>query len=222
MKTFAWVALATGLTNSALAQSGTATWQVSTDGGATWASDATLNAPQAVKVRLRMGWENIPNAICFAGSQFDAFILTASAGDTVSDIARPPGFNFFPQTLGATRYSQGIKLDSTFDSAPPGVGSGWIAPGQNTPNAVTPDTSNPATVFTYTLNLDATSGTRTIRNIFAGATGRALKVYINPFGAQAQISSGQVTINTATITVIPAPSTAAFITLSCFGIRRRR
>lgn len=206
MRLIAAVALAVGTFTTALAQSGTATWQVSADNGVTWLSDVTLTAPQTVKVRLRLGWSNIPSAIAFAGSQFDAFILNTAAGDFVTDITRPSPFDFFAQSLAATPYSQGIKIDAAFDTALPGTGTGWVNPGQNAPSATSPDTSNPATVFNYTLNIGTMAGTRTIRNIFSGATGRALSVYISDAGAQTKLSSGQVTINPATVSIIPSPS----------------
>jgi uncharacterized protein (TIGR03382 family) len=210
--------------STCLAQSGTATWQCSIDDGATWTSTLTLDAPRAVRVRLTLGWSGIPDAICFGGSQFDAMIINAAPDDSVSNISRPNPFNFAAQTLAATPYSQGIKIDVASDTALPGAGPAWIIPGQGTLDSLgaPPDTSNPAAVFTYTLNIGSTAGTRTISHIFNPQTGRALSIYTSIAGAQTRLSADQVTISDATIQVIPTPGTLALAGLGGLAAARRR
>ncbi len=216
----------TGLmsTTAALAQSGTATWQVSADDGATWASQVQLAQAATVRVRILFAWSGIPTAYGFAGSLFDGIIQGASASDSVSDIRRPVPFNFAINLLAATRYTDGIKIDKADDLALPGHGTGWVNPGQTSPDTGPPffSSSNPAAVFTYSLHVSADQGTRTISNVFPSTGLFALSVYTSDAGAQLRFNPDRVDLNSATITVIPAPSTAAFIALSCLGNRRRR
>lgn len=208
------------LATAAFAQSGTATWEVSADGGVSWASNLFLVGPGNLFVRLRLGWTGIDNAIGFGDSQFDAVILGATDADFVTNINRPSPFDFAAQTLVATRNALGTKIDVSTDTALPGAGAGWVNPGQSSPDGSPPNPFNPVTVFTYRFFFDAT-GSRTFTHVFNPAAGRALTVYTGPAGAQTRLSANQVTINAATIT-IPAPATATLLALSCLGIRRRR
>lgn len=96
-------------------------------------------------------------------------------------------------------------------------------PGQSSPDGPPPNTSNPAIVFTYWFYFDAT-GSRTISSVFNSAAGRALSVYTSQAGAQTRLSANQVTINPATIALIPAPSIAALVPslATLCACRRRR
>ncbi|MBU6413551.1 MAG: hypothetical protein KGS45_08755 [Planctomycetes bacterium] len=209
---------------STLAQSGTATWQVSADDGTTWTSDLTLQAPQTLRVRLVMGWSFVPDALGFGGSQFDGVIQGARSGDAVSNIARPSPFNFAAQTLVATEYADGLKIDTAADTSAPGAGSGWVNPGQGQATIITSfNSSNPAVVFTYTLAVSDEVGTRTIYNIFNNlATGRAMSVYTSNAGAQVRMNAGVVEITAAEVRVIPAPASVLAVLMSGAFKHRRR
>lgn len=222
MNSLAPLALIAGLASTSIAQTGTATWQVSADNGATWGAAVTIESPQPIRVRLVMSWSGIPNAVCYGGSQLDAFIITSSIGDAVADILRPSPFAFAAQTLVASLYSEGIKIDAAGDNNTPGLGSGWVNPGQGSPDGGIPNTSNPAVVFTYTLHASVDQGTRLISHVFNPSSGRAMAIYTNPNSVY-RFSANQVTINTATVTVIPTPAAASCAPLVCaIACRRRR
>jgi uncharacterized protein (TIGR03382 family) len=212
-----------GIAAAANAQSGSLTWQVSTDGGATWSNAAVMNGAGAVQVRGTFAWSGIANSLGFGGSQFDALIIGGTAGDSVSGINRPSPFNFAAQTLVASAYAGGIKIDTAADVAAPGAGTGWVNPGQGSVDGIGTNfnSANPATVFTYTLNFDGT-GSRTIGNVFNQTTGRALSVYTSNAGAQTRLNAPQVAINTASITLIPTPGTLALAGLGGLAAARRR
>ena len=180
-----------------------------------WSNNAVLNGPGSVLVFCRFEWSGIPGALGFGGSQLDAVIQDAASGDSVTDISRPFPFNFAVQTLVASTYSRGIKIDVAADTAEPGAGTGWIAPGQSSldANGTNFIQQNPAVVFTCTFHASSQEGIRTIGNVFNPTPGRALSVYITSAGGQTRLSDGQMTINTATITVVPTPSIAALLPL---------
>lgn len=206
---FALTALST-LCAAAPAQTGYAFWEISLDQGVTWTREATIETPQAIRVRLWLGWNFIPNALGFGGSQFDAIVQGARAGDTITNFERPRPFNFALQTLAASTYSGGLKIDVSTDIAAPGTGAGWISPGQGSPDGMPTDfnTSNPVCVFQYTLNLGPEEGTRIITHIFNSINvGRAISVYTSDGGAQVRMGAGVVDSSPAMVTVVPTPST---------------
>lgn len=224
MKNFLGLIAVAGIAAAANAQTGSLTWQVSTDGGANWSNAAVLNSAGSVMVRGRFEWSGVTGGLGFGGSQFDAIIAGAVAGDSVSDIGRPAPFNFAAQTLVASTYAGGIKIDTSADVAAPGAGTGWVNPGQGSPDGIGTNfsTANPVTVFTYTLNVANDGAVRTIGNIFNITTGRALSVYTSSAGAQTRLSASAVAINTATVTLIPTPGTLALAGLGGLAAARRR
>lgn len=217
------VAACSGL---ACAQSGYAIWQCSIDDGATWDATLTVAGGTSVRIRLMMGWENVPDALGFGGSQFDAIVQNARVGDVVTQMARPSPFNFAAQTIAATPYSEGIKIDAASDTSDPGAGSGWIQPGQGSLDGMPTNfnTSNPTVVFTYTLTLGHEVGTRTISNIFNNHIGgRAMSLYTGGSGGSFRFTAGLVEITSAQVIVIPAPaSTLAALCMSLMGVQRPR
>ncbi len=224
MKNFLGLIAVAGIAAAANAQTGSLTWEVSTDGGTTWSNAAVLNSAGAVQVRGTFAWSGIAGGLGFGGSQFDALIVGGQATDSVSGINRPSPFNFAAQTLVASAYAGGIKIDTSADVAAPGAGTGWVNPGQGSPDGIGTNfnTANPVTVFTYTLNVTA-EGVRTIGNVFNQTTGRALSVYTSAAGAQSRLSASAVAINTASVTVlIPTPGTLALAGLGGLAAARRR
>jgi len=223
MKNFLGLIAVAGIAAAANAQSGSLTWQVSTDGGATWSNAAAVNGAAAVQVRASFAWSGIAGGLGFGGSQFDALIVGGTAGDSVSGINRPSPFNFAAQTLVASAYAGGIKIDTSADGAAPGAGTGWVNPGQGSLDGIGTNfnTGNPVVVFAYTLNFDGT-GSRTIGNVFNQTTGRALSVYTSAAGAQVRLNAPAVAINTASITLIPTPGTLALAGLGGLAAARRR
>lgn len=223
MKNFLSLIAVAGIAAAANAQTGSLTWQVSTDGGATWGAVANMNGAGAVQVRGTFTWSGVAGSLGFGGSQFDALIVGGTAGDSVSGINRPSPFNFAAQTLVASTYAGGIKIDTSADVAAPGAGTGWVNPGQGSPDGIGTNFNgnNPVTVFTYTVNYDGT-GSRTIGNVFNQTAGRALSVYTSAAGAQTRLSASAVAINTASIVLVPTPGTLALAGLGGLAAARRR
>lgn len=225
MKTLTPLALSLCMAStSALAQTGSLTWEVSGDGGVTWHSSIMLISPSIVNVRARFEWAGIPAALGFGGSQFDAVILNGSVVDSVSHISRPSPFDFAAQTLVASNYAGGIKIDTSTDLAAPGTGTGWINPGQGTPDGVGTNfvQQSPAVVFTYWYHVADLSTSRFISSVFNTDAGRALSVYTSASGAQIRLSADRVIVNNALI-YVPSPSVAAVFPLAgVLGCRRRR
>jgi len=225
MKNFLGLIALAGIAAAANAQTGSLTWQVSTDGGANWSDSAVLGGAGSVQVRGVFAWSGISNGLGYGGSQFDGIVSNTAAGDSVTGINRPSPFNFASQTLAATAFAGGIKIDQDNDVSAPGAGTGWVNPGQGTVDGIGTNFSsaNPVAVFTYTLNVSSVEGIRTISNIFNSTTGRALSVYTSNAGAQTRLSASAVAINTASVTVlIPTPGTLALAGLGGLAAARRR
>ncbi len=210
-----------------LGQMASLTWQVSADQGQSWNNSAVVAGAATVRVRAVFAWSDVPGNLetqGFGGSNFDAVILNTDLEDSVDSIIKPTPFDFIQQQLRATQFAGGLKIDPASDTAAAGQGTGWVFPGQQPEFGIIPsfNTDNPVSVFGYSLHISDMAGTREVSSIFNDTPNRALTILVTRAGATYRFSADQVTINTATITVIPAPSTAAFITLSCLGIRRRR
>lgn len=210
---------------SALAQSASLTWQVSADGGQSWNQSVDVMPGTSVRVRAQVAW-NSPNWFAFAMINFDGIVLNAAQDDSVIAVECPNPFNGLTQSLEATRYQGGIKIDESSDAALPGAGTQWIHPAQNLdtgPGGPRYSLDNPVVPFTYTFNAMSQMGTRTISAVLNPSTGRAMKVFLGLSGGTINFSANQVTLNTATITVIPAPAAAALIPFAgVLACRRRR
>ena len=174
MKTFVALIGVAGFAAVLHAQAPTATytWQVSNNNGATWNQDVSGNT---IKVRLLASWTGIPDAVGvgYGGGQFDATLTNEgfSVG-TVANISRPIPFNFAVQTLVASSMIGGTKIDTAADVAAPGVGTGWVNPGQGAhfSNPSGFDSINGAVVFTYDVfNAGSRPGQNTL-STFLGYT----------------------------------------------------
>lgn len=208
-----------GLAPLALAQTGTYTWQVSLD-GATWNSALDAAPGSTVRVRLLAGWNGITGARpAFAIGEFDGRIQNGG-GDAVTAITRPTPFNYSTQVLAAQQIGTDLKLDVASDTAGFGLGAGWIQPyqvGSAIPE-IEYNTNNPAVVFTYSITLANSFENRTIDMILNPAAGSAMAVYLDGFN-MTRMSTGSVTVNSATI-VVPAPASCGALLLA-IGARRR-
>ena len=227
---FALIAIA-GLAAAASAQgTGSIVYQVSADNGATW-NNGTIDVDQSqtsVLVRIQASWSSDLNMYAFAGSQFDAVVSGAGAGDSVSDATRPfPTGAGSNQTIVATRFGNEIKIDDVRDTSGPGAGTRGVFPGQLVEQfAGTNFTSaNPINIFTFKLNLDGTEGLRSFRNLYIAPSGgnttdHVMRVYTSSSGGQ----NNPVTTTTGggVNVVIPAPGSLALLGLGALAAGRRR
>lgn len=228
-KTFALIAVA-GLAAIANAQTGTGSvvYQVSTDGGATWAGGNVQVQPSQASVLFRAvaSWDGF-NAVGFAGTQFDSVISNAGAGDAVANPTRPGTTSGgSAQTLVATRFGTQIKIDDSRDTAAPGAGARGVFPGQLAQQFAGTNFSsaNPLVIFQFQLNLDGTEGTRSVNNLYIAPSGgdtvsRYMRVYTSGTGAQNTPTS---TTTGASVEVIPSPGALALLGMGLAAAGRRR
>ena len=81
-------------------------WEV--NDGTGWTRTQLTTTQQNVQVRLAAEWGGL-DAYAFGGTQFDAVIQSVDGNDNVSNMTRPPPFNFASLTLAAFRFGN-IKL----------------------------------------------------------------------------------------------------------------
>ncbi len=225
MKSSIAILALSAISASAVAQTGTYTWQVSGDDGFTWDSLLVAVPNSTIKVRLLASFSGISGPFAaFAGSQFDA-TLSSSEGrvGTISNISRPFPFQFSAQTLVSREFSSGslVKIDIASDVALPGSGIGWVGPGQpnfdfSGGNYVT---DNPVMIFSYDLTWEGNS--TDIGMVLNPFTGRAMALFTTNNGNTIRLNAPAVSINTARI-VIPGPATALVIGLAVPVLVRRR
>ena len=222
-KFFGIVALA-GIAAAVNAQTATYTWQVSNDNGVTWGASTVGTAGVTVKVRVLASWAGVTGTDQgYAGGQFDATLTGAVAGDVVSNILRPSPFAFAAQTLAATAFAGGQKIDTAADILAPGAGTGWVNPGQPAKDFAPPggyNSTNGAVVFTYDV-LCSGLNQIAISSVLNVTAGRAMAVYTAAGGSQARISAPATTIVGATI-LIPTPGALALLGLGGLAVARRR
>lgn len=198
----ALLALST-LSTSVGAQTGTYTWQVSNDNGATWSS--SCNGTN-IKVRLLASWSGVNGTNeGFAGTQFDATVLGAAPADIVHSAVIPAQFDPFGWVHLGFDIPGGKKVDMPTDAELPGMGNRWINPGQAAMDTGGPyNSTNGALVFKFDL---VCSEARPIvfSMVLNSRVGRAMLIYNNSAGDRTSIGIDQITVNPAWIN-IPTPA----------------
>lgn len=197
------------------------------DQGQSWNNSAVVAGAATVRVRAVFAWSDVPGNLetqGFGGSSFDAVILNTDLGDSVDSIIKPTPFEVYQQELRAMQFAGGLKIDPASDTSAPGQGTGWVNPGQQPDFGIIPsfNTDNPVSVFGYSLHISDVAGTREVSSIFNDTPNRALTILVTRSGAAFRFSADQVTLNAATITVVPSPGAAALLAISMRSPRRRR
>ena len=228
--------LAVSLSATALAQSGTWTWQISTDTGASW-TEGSVHVPatqESVLLRVVFSWRDLPGAYALASTQFDAIRVGldgAGPGDTVRNLVRPGALGSGEQqTIVSTRFGDTIKMDDSRDTSGPGFGLRGIFPSQP-PEFLSGGnftSANPVSLFEYELVLDGSLGERLISDVpmAVGEDTLVVKLFTSPQGSLAQLRNGmfmtQIQRSDARVIVVPAPVTWAGLTTGLALTARRR
>ncbi len=133
--------------------------------GSGWARSELTTSRQLVQIRLAAEW-GAPNGTALVGTGFDAVISTADDGDLATNLLRPDPFGFPVMTPAVIRQGNTIKLDDARDLEAPGEGTYWVQVAQAGPlfGGIV-DTSNPAIIFHFDLQLADIQGTRRVHSI---------------------------------------------------------
>lgn len=218
------------LPTTALAQptSAVLSWQFSQDLGSTWIPDSIAvpsGTTTPILVRAMVAWQSHTSTFDgFGGMNLDAFVARTPGSGTGDWILNPltrnnGGLQSRPD-VGVLAFPDLLKIDRLTDVLPPGLGTGWVSPGQ-IPNFEGFSTANPIEIITYSYLLDGTAGIRTVSaSVAARPDGTNAAFFDLDFGSTPQFVP--LTHHPATITVIPAPPAATLAILSLGGLASRR
>lgn len=235
-KMFALVAVA-GLAAVASADPATGLfkWEVSTDGGASWSSSATVNSGASYKIRGSASWTDSGTAsIGFAGATFEQIDLAnANASDsfggvmgsgTPTYVTRLQGTpEVWTLQAGSGASAGGLKLDQATTTARTNFGQlpQTLPGGIPNPNF---KTDNPLVVF----EMDAVAGSDGRTIAISGTWTRLgtpasneFKVYTTSTGTNKKPAQ-EATQMGASVTIIPAPASMALLGLGGLVAGRRR
>lgn len=215
-------ALLTCFASSAMvahAQTGTYTWQVSNDNGATWSS--SCNGTD-IKVRLLASWSGVNGTNeGFAAAQFDAIVMGAVPADMVYGAVIPAQFDMFGWVHLGFDIPGGKKIDKPWDAELPGVGSGWINPGQAAMDTGgNYNSTNGALIFKF--DLFCTDARPIVCDMVLNSrVGCAMLIYNNSAGDRTSIGLDQITVIPAEIN-IPTPASLVLLCMCGLTATKRR
>jgi hypothetical protein len=237
MKNVLSILVVAGVAAAASAQTSApvVTWQVSTDGGATWGSSAVLGGAGSVKVRGTVGWSGAAGT-AIAAVTLDGSITGAGAGDAGSNLTKPLQQSLGAQAGAFANLGGGvIRFSRTTDSGAPGSNTNWWTIGQDAnidsdgdtiPDSFTnQNVGNPVTFLTFDFAVDSTEGIRTIGSVLSSNSGSSspIRIYNAGTATSTNFTRAQTVQNFATIEVlIPTPGTLALAGLGGLAAARRR
>jgi hypothetical protein len=214
-----------GLAAGANAQNLSLSVQFSTNGGATWSNDVTVNTPgTVVQARLSYAGDGV-YGLGGATLRLTAQANIAGGGDTAAfaagtDTGRVGPFNFGAATNAIFANADGFRIDAASDAANNNTGAGMTF-FQRDPSSGGAgfSTANPAVVFRF----DITIGAGPDRNIAVALDqlSRGVGSYYTSSGAT-RPSTAAVTLNAGIIRVVPTPATLALVGLGGLVAGRRR
>lgn len=230
MRRHALIAALTGVVLLAPMASGqtvvpvTSSWQISLDNGATW-QGGTVLAPQgqtSVKVRNFVTWGDGVTLHPFGGAAFDGVVRSlqgAGLGDSVTNIRGifDGIFQPAPSFIQGVRWAPDvIKIDPLADVNAPGqfpyvgLGSGF-----------TSGALGPLSIFEYDLMLDGSTGSRQITAAWRVSSQNQPYLIVSLVGNPGPYA-WQVTLQEATLVVVPSPAGLALVGVASGVLLRRR
>jgi MYXO-CTERM domain-containing protein len=211
------------------------TWQFSEDhvnwGGSRYLSPGT----DRVYVRALLTYQQPATYFTrFGMSHCDPTITSidgAGMGDTVQNIYWRYNasllLNF--NQAGTTRFGDVLKIDQNGDTAPPGMGTGWLVSFQDSPSLQPLTDDLPVIVlYQYTLILDGTPGVREINGAFRNQSSTVANPFVRIWAPSSGGSWSNYPVTTEVIPAligvpVPTPATASLLALAgLFAARRRR
>lgn len=210
-------------------------WEVSSDGGATWSSSATVGSGDGYKIRGVVSWTDSGTAsIGFAGATFEQIdFASADASDTFGGVsgAGAPSYETrlqgTPETWllqpGSGASAGGLKLDQATTTLRTGFGQlpQTLPGGIPNPGFAT---ANPLVVF----QMDAVAGSegRTIGisgtwTRLGSPASNEFRVYTTSTGTNKKPTQEATQVG-ASVTIIPAPGALSLLGLGGLVAARRR
>ena len=189
----------------AVPQLPTIDWEVSADGGGTWASDLTISSAQTIKIRSRLRWSGDGLGVKFVN--FDVWITDPEIPSNIVRSLIPPGNT---QQVVFTRLSETSgKIDVQGDSAAPGAGSQWVRIGQDTPANLGAafNSSNPVELMSFDFTIPPGIEWRNfqIGSIQSGVLLQAVQIYVTATGGTTggTFNRADVGVNACTVRFQP-------------------
>lgn len=201
-------------------------WEVNDGSG--WTRNQLVTSQRTVMVRYLAEWDapGSGSGAYLGHVSFDGTISQAAPDDSVSLIARSPSFfqisQGFSPNLNSRRFGDLIKLDSESDVALPGAGAGWVECYQSI-DFVPPTVnySRTLSIFSYTLDLGETLGTRDISSVArVHPTNGSTATIMGPFNtAQYRVFAPSQGVR---VTYVPSPAITSLLILGLAIPRRRK
>lgn len=202
----------------------TSSWQISLDNGATW-QGGTVQAPQSqtsVKVRNFVTWGDGVTLHPFGSANFDGVVQSldgAGMGDSVSNI-RGVFWGIFQAPVsniqGRRWAPDTIKIDPIGDTRAPGVFP-FVSLGPGPGGGP----FGPLSIFEYDLALDGTAGSRLITAAWQINSQNQPNLQVGLVGDPGPYA-WQVTLQDATLVVVPSPAGLAVLGVASGVLLRRR
>lgn len=202
----------------------TSSWQISLDNGTTW-QGGTVLTPQSqasVKVRNFVTWGDGVTRHPFSSAQFDGVVRSlegAGLGDSVTNIVGVFGGVFQPPVLNiqGRRWAPDlIKIDSIGDTQAPGLFP-FVTLGPGPAGGPL----GPLSIFEYDLMLDGTAGSRLITAAWRINSQNQPTLVVGLSGNPGPYT-WQVTLQDATLVVVPSPAGLAVLGVASDVLLRRR
>ena len=215
-----------GLAGVASAGASNFSFQVSTDGGATWGSSASTTPGSTVLVRLAVSTSDTVYGFAGATYNIQGDGLDASSTANIADAGygRQSGYNFGAGTQKVFYSGTKFKIDASSDSGFPGSTTAGINSAQNTPLALgsTFNQGNPAVIYMFAMNVGAGQlADITITTTADQVKGGLVLWYGTNSSSKGDVQDTVGTISGATIHV-PAPASLAMLGLGGLVAGRRR
>lgn len=226
------VLVATGASALATPATGSITFQVSSDGGASWSSGISVTPGTPFKVRALASWAETagsPASIGFAGAVFEDFAFDGAAQSEFTGFAMlyklqqgPP-----PEAWALYDIAGGVKIDRaviTPTQTHISVGQAPKSPAAGLPP--NPDFSGANPIRVFEIDMTAGPGFHTIDILAALTTAGGtpdFRVYTSESGLNRKPVS-PATVDGAKVDVVPGPGGLALLVVSgaAAGRRRRR